>query len=320
MDISIIICTYNRAESLRRTLHTCCDLVIPAGVTWELLVVDNNSSEATKMVCDEFTGKLPLRYLFEPHPGKSFALNRGMEEAKGELLLFTDDDVDLTPSWLQVHVDAAKRYPSAMFFGGKVVPRWETPPPSWVLEHQQKILWAVTMDYNLADNEKLLTMDENPFVGANLSIKNTAFSGGELFCTRIGPEGKTPVHGEESDLLKRFLRKGMQGIFVPTAVVYHRNPPERAMESYVRRWYKGLGIRTVRLEGLGDMTHVWFGAPRYLWRQLVEAACRYALTRWTKPSGIWLRHEINMARTWGMICEHRRQWKQTRDKRPQATD
>ncbi|HUJ10143.1 MAG TPA: glycosyltransferase, partial [Verrucomicrobiae bacterium] len=75
MDVAIIICTYNRADNLRRTLEVMCALQVPADLQWEVVVVDNNSTDATRAVCVEVGGRLPLRYIFEPRQGKSHALN-----------------------------------------------------------------------------------------------------------------------------------------------------------------------------------------------------------------------------------------------------
>src|SRR5689334_18641740 len=88
MNVSVIICTYNRCDHLRRTLETFCGLKLPANVSWEVLLIDNNSNDRTREACENFGAKLPIRYIFEPRQGKSFALNHGIQEAKNDLLLF----------------------------------------------------------------------------------------------------------------------------------------------------------------------------------------------------------------------------------------
>jgi glycosyltransferase involved in cell wall biosynthesis len=313
-SISVIICTYNRCESLRRTLQTCCDLIIPEGVTWELLVLDNNSTDATKQVCKEFAGKLPLRYIFESRQGKSHALNQSIDEAKGDLLLFTDDDVDVTPEWLQVLYEAAVRRPDAAFFGGKVLPRWDIKPPRWVIDNLERFPYQVHVDRG--DSEAWITdlMQDNwPFlVGANFACHRQALHDQFHFPSDLGPCGgdhtvSGNVRGEETVLQQHLLKGGYKGLYVPSAIVYHRHPARRQTERYLRKYFAGWGAMEVRQLAYSPVTHPWFGAPRYLWRRLIETACRYALTRYTRPSGIWLRHEIAMAETWGMICEHRRQ-------------
>ena len=107
LSVSVIVCTYNRSSVLADTLESFLHLRVPEGVGWELLVVDNNSKDQTREVVEGFAGRLPLRYLFEPRQGKTCALNLALKEAKGDLLLFTDDDVRLDPGWLASFVETA---------------------------------------------------------------------------------------------------------------------------------------------------------------------------------------------------------------------
>ena len=99
-DYTIAICTWNRAERLTQTLTRLLDLKIPEGVSWQLLVVDNNSTDHTQEVLRRFEGQLPLSHHFEPRQGKSHALNRGVRHATGRWILWTDDDVLVPPDWL----------------------------------------------------------------------------------------------------------------------------------------------------------------------------------------------------------------------------
>lgn len=327
MDVAVIICTYNRAEQLRRTLEGFRGVSAVRGpqseVSWELIVVDNNSTDATKAVCAEFESRLPLRYRFEGRPGKSRALNRAIAEVCGpkaedsrlqtadcglppDLLIFTDDDVDVSPDWLTAYVDAAARHPEADFFGGKVIPRWETPPPRWLAEHFASLLHGVTVSVDKGPAERPARVEEGLFFGANLALRPTVFAKGFRFPEEIGPTRGEPVRGEDTEMQKQLLAKGHHGVYVPAAVVYHRNPPERMTESYVRQWFKGQGMKRARLsppEMTG--TPVWFGAPRHLWRKLLTHAVRYGATRWLRPARVWLPAEIEMARTWGVIEECR---------------
>ena len=103
VSVSVIVCTYNRCGTLAATLESAAALRIPAGVSWELLVVDNNSTDGTREVVLGFAGRLPVRYLYEPRQGKTLALNRALAEAQGDLLLFTDDDVQLVAAGPRVH-------------------------------------------------------------------------------------------------------------------------------------------------------------------------------------------------------------------------
>ncbi len=306
VDISVIICTYNRAESLRRTLQTCCDLVITAGVTWELLVVDNNSTDATKQVCNEFTGKLPLRYLFESRQGKSFALNQGVVVATGDLLSFTDDDVDLAPNYLDELWQAAIKYPAVSVFGGKILPRWENPPPRWMSDNAKLLLSGVTVHFDRGDVEHVLADGKSVFYGANMAIRKIIFEKGFRYREDLGLDGSRRIGAEDVEFMRAILTAGYKALYMPKAIVHHRNSRKRMAERYVREWFIGYGMSEVRC-GAVNRSHCWFGAPRHAWKTVVLNGAKYLATRWTCPSRVWLPAEIKMATTWGEITEMRRQ-------------
>ncbi len=313
VDVSVIICTYNRSESLRRTLQAFCDLEIPRNVTWELLVVDNNSRDATRAVCSDFAARLPLRYLFEASQGQNNALNRGVEEAEADLLLFTDDDVDVEPQWLVSFLNVARRYPAVSFFGGKVIPRWECAPPQWLSENANSLLRHVATAFEMGESEVFVTASDCVFYGANLAIRKQAFLGTTKFRPDLGPCGVGQVRGGETALLRELLADGHKGLYVPSMAVYHRNTSSRMTESYVRAYYHGAGVTEVRMNESRNGHKAFLGAPRYLWLKLTKHALQYAMFRWTRPSAVWLRAEIEMATSWGRITELRRLHKQADD-------
>src|SRR6185436_17449387 len=135
MLVTVAICTWNRAELLRQTLEQMCALRIPAGVEWELIVVDNNCTDDTPQVVARFTDRLPVQRVVELRQGQSNARNRAMQVARGDLLVWTDDDVLVDEAWLSAYVAAAERWPLADFFGGLITPWFESDPPSWFQEN-----------------------------------------------------------------------------------------------------------------------------------------------------------------------------------------
>jgi glycosyltransferase involved in cell wall biosynthesis len=302
--VSVIICTYNRCESLRKTLQTCCALEVPAGLAWELLVVDNNSSDATNQVCQSFTSDLPIRYIFERAQGQSPARNHGVRESKGSLLLFTDDDVNVDHRWLAEIWGVASQHPDAAFFGGKVLPEWESPPPRWLLEHSVELA-GVAMHYELGDRPRFLASGESTFFGANMAFRREAFDKGASFDENLGLKGNDPTRSEETDFMQRLGSIGFKGFYIPEAVVYHRNPRSRMTERYVRQWFIGYGITEVRC-GEVRLDHCWFGTPPHAWKAAVLSCAKYLATRWTRASAVWLPAEIRMATSWGVIKESRR--------------
>ena len=129
MDISVILCTHNSDNRLRTTLESFCQLNRPEGVEWELVAVDNNSTDRTEKVIRTFEGRLPIDYVYEPEQGKSRALNTGVDVAQGELIVFTDDDVKPTPDWLGAYWEAYQKRPEGYYFGGPIDCEYEGDSP-----------------------------------------------------------------------------------------------------------------------------------------------------------------------------------------------
>jgi len=314
VDVSIIICTYNRCESLHKTLQSICDIEIPAPVAWEVLVVDNNSSDATRQVCESFADRLPLRYLFEPQQGVSRARNRAIENSDAPLLLFSDDDVTMDRDWLVNLWTAARRHPEISIFGGRIIGKWENPPPSWLRKTARSMLRLVSTHLDLGDEEQIVTtIDRGPW-GPNMAFRRSLLGDQFRFSEEFGRTGRSNVHvrGSETELIQRLFDLGHKALYVGTAIVYHWNPPAHATERYVFCYYRGAGKTEVRLNRTHLAGSPWFGVPRYFWAKLVKHALQYAVFRWTRPPEIWLRAEIDMAKNWGRVLELRRLRKHVR--------
>src|SRR5260370_20743117 len=133
MDLTVIICTWNRARSLAAGLRSLEASIVPNGLEWEVLVVDNNSKDDTRAVCESFIAKDPrrFRYLFHGTQGKTNALNAGIREASSEILALTDDDLIVAPHWVADIYYAFQEFDCAAV-GGKIVPVWNCRNPSWI--------------------------------------------------------------------------------------------------------------------------------------------------------------------------------------------
>ncbi len=165
MKISVAICTWNRSRLLTQTLTNFVELTIPESVEWELIVVDNNSTDDTKQVIQRFADKLPIRYLFENQQGHSYSRNAAVQSATGELILWTDNDVIVDPGWLAAFADGANRYPAASFFGGKIEPVFETARPQWLAWQLEKCK-SVYAARDLGNDAFELKPDQFPYGAA----------------------------------------------------------------------------------------------------------------------------------------------------------
>lgn len=308
MDVSVIICTYNRCESLRQTLRSICELEIPDGVTWELLVVDNNSHDATRHVSESFAGRLPLRYLFEPRQGASHARNRAIPNAAAPLLFFSDDDVTLDRHWFVNLWQATKQHPEIGIFAGRIIGVWEDASPSWLKNNAKSMLRLVSAHLDLGDAEQFIDkIDKGPW-GANMALRKSLLGDQFRFSVQFGRIGKESVHvrAGETEMIQRLFQVGHKGLYVGKAIVYHRNPISHATERYVFSYFRGAGKTEIRLAGTPPSGKLWLGAPRYFWLKVAKHALQYTIFRWTRPPEVWLRAEIEWGKNWGRLLESRR--------------
>lgn len=301
MDASIIVCTHNRRERLLRCLQTLMSLEVPAGIHWELLVVDNNSSDGTRAAVESFGRRapFPIRYAFEPRQGKSFALNTGIALARGGIVAFTDDDVSVEPGWLRAILDAFARSPCAGV-GGRIVPLWTSAKPRWLLRLGMENLNGVVPAFDFGEGISVLEPPNAPY-GANMAYRREMFERYGPFRTDLGPPGSgSLVRGEDTEFGFRLQRGGEMILYVPNAIVHHPVVPEVMTKRYFRRWYFNLGRAEVRLGPTLDGAVRYFGVPRYLFRDLATGAAAWLMT---VDRGARLRRELAVCWLAGRIVE-----------------
>ena len=226
MDVTVVICTYNRADLLEATLSALAEQKVDGNLAWDIVIVDNNSSDRTRVVAQQATSRLPVTYVFEGRQGLSRARNSGIAAARGEIVAFTDDDVLPARDWVNSIASAIERW-GFDIVGGRILPKWEGTLPSWLLE-----------DDTLLGNLALLTSEqvrifepstlETPKVwGANMAFRRSVFARVGLFDTRRGIQGKTLYAGEETELIGRAIDAGSVAVYDPSLVVFHRIGPDR---------------------------------------------------------------------------------------------
>ncbi|MDX1945832.1 MAG: glycosyltransferase, partial [Pirellulaceae bacterium] len=202
MHVTVGICTWNRAELLDQTLAQLRQLEIPTGVSWELLVVNNRCTDQTDEILHKHAGGLPLKRIYEERQGKSHALNTATEQARGELILWTDDDVLVDRRWLAETVAAAKANPGHSFFGGPIEPWFTQPPPQWLLDNWE-FVHAAFAARQLGPEIHEFNPHRLPF-GANMTVR-TATQRKFLYSPKLGRVGASEVRGEETQVLRDML-------------------------------------------------------------------------------------------------------------------
>jgi glycosyltransferase involved in cell wall biosynthesis len=284
MRLTVAICTWNRADLLSQTLERMTTLEVPSDVEWELLVVNNNCTDATEEIVTAYLDRLPVRKLYEPEPGKSHALNRAVMGATGEYILFTDDDVLVDPRWIASYAEAFRRWPDAVIFGGPILPWFEGTPPDWLSRTFHRIEFAFAA-LDLGSAFRQFSGDDVPF-GANMAVRS-AEQKAWPYDPSLGPRPNSGLRGEEITLLKAMLRAGATGWWIPGARVKHFIPKGRQTIEYVRGWYQGWGeyLAQVTTEP-GERTLL--GRPLWLWRELLESELRFRVRRHLVDPETWI--------------------------------
>lgn len=259
VHISLIICTRNRADDLQATLAALALSKLPEGLTAELIVVDNGSVDRTRQVVESIgTGALGKRYLFEPLPGKSRALNCAMAVARGEVIAFTDDDVRAPPDWL-----GALTRP--LFSGaadvavGKVV----------IASHLERP-WITPAHRVYFGSTEMTQMPD--FVGANVALHRRVLERVPDFDVRLGP-GQLG-YGDDTLFALRLARAGFRFRYVEEAVVEHHFDPARLSRESLLEMNRRFG-RTAAYLG-----YHWLGRKvKWVWLRLLKAIARLLLWR-----------------------------------------
>ena len=279
LDISVVITTYNRCAILPAAIESILGQDT-SDLNYEVIVVDNNSTDETRQVVESFIGRghKNVRYLIEPKQGASHGRNAGITTAKGEIIAFTDDDVRPARNWLDNIKQAFDSYTDVDCVGGKILPNWSSEPPRWLtVEHWSPLAIA---DYG---DRNILSTAKNPvcWSTSNLSFRSRVFD-------TLGGFAGEFMRCQDRELMWRFLRDGGQVMYVPDVVVMSGIPPERLTKPYHRAWHRTTGkyhalMRLYELTGSdGQVLDKpleplrLFGVPGFLFRELVNE-CKWWL-------------------------------------------
>jgi glycosyltransferase involved in cell wall biosynthesis len=281
VKITVILCTYNRCQLLVNALESVAVSCLPPSVEWEVLVVDNNSSDQTRSVVQDFSRRYPdrFRYLFESRPGKSFALNAGVREARGVILAFMDDDVTVEPTWLQ-NLTAELHSGEWAGAGGPILPeRSFSSFPHWLHPDLPHSLSPLAL-FNLGPNP--MALSQSPF-GTNMAFRKEIFDRFGDFRTDLGPQPDSILRGEDTEFGKRILAAGLQLRYEPSAKVFHAVREDRLQKKYFLDWWFDKGRSDVREFGVRpEVRYRVGGVPLRMLRRLMVWTLRWMLG--VKPS------------------------------------
>lgn len=239
--LTIAICTRNRSGLLARCLAALAAAERP-GLATEVLVVANDCQDDTIAVASEFFGRLPLAIVAEHQPGLSYARNRAVAEARGRLIVWLDDDALACKAFLREYEAAMLSSPECAIFGGTILPRFDSPPPEWLLAGLPAISSAYALQQPKAPDMFSGCQSDVPF-GANFAVLSSV-QRQFPFDVDLGRRPKQPLSGgEEIKMVVEALAAGYRGRWVPGAMVEHLIGPERQTEDWLWRYYHAEGRR-----------------------------------------------------------------------------
>jgi len=308
MLVTVAICTYNRAQLLDSTLTRLHELRIPSGIDWELLIVNNNCTDGTDEVIARHSPRLPIRRHFESKQGIAHARNCAARAAKGELLLWTDDDVLVDPDWLTEYVKAANDWPDAAFFGGTIDPWFVSPQPRWLRKNHDRIA-MIFPTKQLGERIFPLPADER-LLCANMALRTSLFqrySYDTRMDRRLAGFSNFSAACEDHELIDRLRQDGHRGVWVGPARVKHYVAPERMTKNFARVWWREQAkLYAIRFP-MAPCPLLW-GVPRWMWLRYWKARTRswcfslFQGPRWAKAflETAWLEGLIEHAREHGV--------------------
>lgn len=290
---TVALCTHNHADRLTRTLADLAQMRAP-DVPWEFLIIDNASSDATPAILEghAWPQGWQVRVVREDKLGLSNARNRAIQEARGEYVIFMDDDETADPDWLCAFERLVEAH-SPDAFGGRIDVMFEDMRPSWLADE----LLAFLGELHRADTIVQLTDPGSFFHGGNFGFRKSVCETVGGFDSMLGRKGTDNTGGEEVDFYRRLLAAGFRVWWTPEAVIYHRIQAAKLKRGYFLDLHFRQGkMEAIRRRGNGPRV-----PPNYLYGQLLRAALTAWRNRRAVGSDASLRREMNVAYFVGLI-------------------
>ncbi|HND14073.1 MAG TPA: glycosyltransferase family A protein [Pseudomonadales bacterium] len=300
MLIEVLICTHNRAALLERTLEFIGRAACPEGAAVEVLVIANACTDGTSDLLRSYaqgsrTPRYPVRFVEEPRPGKSNALNTAIALLRGDFIAMVDDDHRVDHDYFRAIAEAADRLPETTMFCGKILPDWTGDEPAWVHDLSAYAIYPLPVpQYDLGEEPLRIGEAGRTPGGGNLVIRREVFARVGTFSTELGPQGHNLAGGEDTDFVQRALAGGEQIRYWPRIVQFHVAENERLTLRYMMVKSFQRSFSSTRIIATGQR-----GIPRYLWRKLASYGLR-ALT-----SLYWPEKRFYLVRTAAALGEMR---------------
>jgi glucosyl-dolichyl phosphate glucuronosyltransferase len=282
VDISVAICTYNRSTTLAKVLNCLVKQVLPSHLSFEILVIDNASTDNTPELVSQFSRQFPvIRYIYEVNSGVAHARNRAFQEFAGDLLCFIDDDLIVSKN----HLAQAYTFWKTNTWdiaSGRVVADFRDPIPGWIRAIPPQMLNGPLGIYDRGKKDFVLCEDDDlvpPTCNMLISRAVVEKIGG--FNTDLGRLRNVLRSGEDTEFCERSRRAGFRIGYCASLVARHFVSESRITRRYFLRW-KFYGALTGSNDILPADTVFWLGVPRYSWRALFESLIRVPFALFTR--------------------------------------
>ena len=310
-DFSVVVPTRNRADSLRRLLGTLLAQQAE-GIRYEVLVVDNDSSDATRTIVEECAAAdSRVRYFMEPRPGVSHARNTGVVSSAAPIIAFVDDDVEARADWLMTLKRAFDEHPDADCIGGRVRPVWTTPRPAWLTSSH---VGAIAVQDRLTGFTVGAHNASPCLLTANFACRRAIFEDVGLF-------SPTFRRGQDRELQMRMWRAGKRGVYRPDVEVVVKPPADRLTKAYHRRWqattaryhalmwYPDSVAADNRLIAIDPRRRTLLGTPLFLYREFLTHVTGLLRAALSFDANQFFHHEL---RLWYAVSFIWTRWRQRR--------
>lgn len=309
IKVDVIVCTYNRAESLKATLDALSEQIIDRSIEFNVLVVDNNSQDQTKRVFEDCAShsRHKMHYVFESKQGLSNARNAGVEASRADIILFTDDDVIPEPNWV-VELSSVFSDRDVEVAGSRILPIWHSPPPRWLTED----LWGYLALLDLGN--QFVDLEKDTIWGASMGFRRETLISVGLFNPSLGRTKGKLFSGEESAVIRTIREQGGKVIYTPATTAHHKIEKERVAKRYFRRWALDDG----ELQGiLFECTNgrKFLEVPLHRYRKLLTQTLIY-VSRVLVRNKHAFPAQLKLLRTWGFISSRITNRKLPRKKGP----
>jgi glycosyltransferase involved in cell wall biosynthesis len=309
MDFSVIVCTYNRARNLPRCLGALARQSGTEGIAWEVLVVDNNSTDDTPAMVERLARELPItiRYARETQQGLNYARNTGVRESRGTYFSYVDDDIEVSPVWLaSLYRNFLANDADAV--GGRIHLDPSIKLPRWIQDDATKGFLGF-QDFG----DESFRMDGRkryPF-GGNMAFHRRVVDRIGFFNPLLGRKGagrkrSELFKGAETDYFHRLADAGEARIFYePNAIVYHQVQPFQLEKRYFRTIHSNAGYQRAFYDDT-QFDHTILGVPRFMYRLLLSEIGEYLRQVLTRGPDAAFRQQMTIGHTVGAMLGYSR--------------